>query len=386
MTNQTVIEILTISLNFHIPNHGGYPLASSDFEIEMSLYKLEKCGLYESTLQGNQQRILRNEPAKALLIDELLREIKKWAVDSDRPFGNTCPSGIADSSRIYCYNITEYKGTFLAAFWVAMAKGKNSINKLSRSKPIKNVVPTDAKANLTDDDIAGYMAYFIFVPEKNRFAPVQLRHIGTDKNPVSTPKMKAYLNAYINYETGYLMKEDGGSSFSEKPKGTEGRVPNSNLVSRLEWSRETGDPELQVVKDKSRDIYKLTYKFRQPEKIMNHANSKLNYFRQMFADFKLGNDDLDNRKEMEVVIPILNGLDVSEIIELENNFEEFSEGEAFNVGFKIHKDPKEYWLDKTYRKFSDKMSVQTEAKNREFPVLLDLHKKLFDKAGSFLNS
>jgi len=357
-------------------------LSATDFEVELVLHNLEKCGLYEATTQGSKKVVFRNDAPKCLGINELLDEIEQWAIASGMPLSNTCPDLIADDKKIYCYNITKLNDSFLAAFWVPLASGKGGVSTLPGNKPAKDAVPQNSKRKLDVHDIPGYMAYFLFLPKINRFASVQLWFKGFSKPSVSAPKLQKYLESYINGHSLYRCKGDG---FSEKKNTEPDQVLNSNLVARVEWSRSAGDSELSTVKENADKIYKVTYKIRQPELIKKTANSGLWRAKESVVDYIDHNGAFDNKRQISMVVPVA-GLSKKDIEEIEQNFEDFSREQAFNVGFQVSGHNREYWLTGTYKKEGDSINLKTQKGNREFPDQDEFHRVLLSKFGTFLRS
>ncbi|ADZ92901.1 hypothetical protein [Marinomonas mediterranea] len=360
-------------------------MAQANFEYEAIRYLVDKCGLYESVYQGEQQVMVRNSSPLCLDIKELLAEIKKWAIDSGKAFGNTCPNGMSLSNRVFCYDITEYNGTYLAAFWNEVPKGKRGVGTLPKDKPVKDQVPSNAK--ISPSDIPGYMTYFLFAPKyNNMFLPIKLRQPGETANNLATSNMKQYLLNYIRDHSEYRIKSENGSyTFSDKPRGTKNRLPHSSLTPRLDWTKVKDDADLETVFANASSVTKLTYKFNQPDKIKSKANKRLFSIKQAVQDVKDHDKHLDPRREIEMIIPVT-GISKQELDELVRDFEEYDKTQAFNVGFKLQKDSREYWLDKTYRKKDGRLMVMVQPKNNDFPILKDLHQKLFSELENFLAS
>ena len=355
----------------------------ANFEYEAVRYLVDKCGLYEFTHQGKQDRVVRNSDPVCLDIKELLTEIKQWAIDSGKLFGNTCPKGMSLNNRVFCYDISAYKNTFLAAFWNEVPKGTRGIGTLPKDKPVKNQVPSNTP--ISPSDIPGYMTYFLFAPKyNNMFLPIKLTQSGERANNLATSNMKQYLINYITGESLYRYKsEDGTYTFSDKPKGTQNRVPHSSLTPRVQWTKVRDDADLDTVLKNSTEVTKLTYKFNQPDKIKSKANGRLQLIKQAVMGVKRNDNALDNRREIEMIIPV-NGVSQQEIYELVRDFEEYDKTQAFNVGFKLKKDSREYWLDKTYKKKEGRLVVSVQPQNHDVPILKDLHRKLFNDLEDFL--
>lgn len=357
-------------------------MSATDFEVELILHNIEKCGLYEATEQGRRQIVHKNDVPKCLGIEELLTEVEQWAIASGQALANTCPDTIPDEKKIYCYNITKLQDTFLAAFWVALPRGRAGVSTLPGNRPVKGEIPKNPKGNLDVHDIPGFMAYFLFLPKLNRLATVQLWFKGFGKPYVSTPKLKSYLEAYMNGHSLYRCK-DGG--FSEKKASDPTQVLNSSLVSKVDWSRRYGDSELDTVKKYASDIYKVTYQIKQPDLIPKTANRQLWQAKESVAGYINHNGDFDKKRQIRMVVPVA-GMLQSEVEELEQNFEQFTKEQAFNVGFQISGHGREYWLSGSYSKEGDTINLKTQKGNREFPDQNAFHKELLSRFGSFLRS
>ena len=353
-----------------------------DFEVELVLNELSKCGLYEGQLKGDRRIVESNAQPKCLDIEELLLEMEKWAITSGTDLCNACPDTVAEGKKTYLYEVTKHKNTYLAGFWVAVPRSKTGVSSMPGNKPTSSTKPKSSKSRLDPKDIPGYMAYYLFMPKKKRFASIQLWFKGYTKPAAALPKLKEYLIGYINGHSTYRCEKGG---FSEFPKNHKSYMLNSNLVSRVDWARCVGDTDLAIVKKNASKVYRLTYKIKNPDLITSGANEMLWDVKESVNKFKHDNHNHDDRKQLKLVVPVA-GMTLKDIEELEDNYEDFSEDEAFNVGFRISRDSKEYWLSGSYKKASDSLNLTKLSSDSEFPDQNNLHSQILDKFDTFLES
>jgi hypothetical protein len=354
-------------------------MPTTDFDVQLNLYSILRCGLYDETKRYPADKYA---PPKVLAQYELLKDIKAWAIDSQRDFVRTTPVGL--NPKLYCYGVTEHDGTILLALWNELPISKGGIAYLPKNGPAQGSVPGTAKVG--PGDIPGYMSYFIFVPALNRFAPVQVRAKGGTKPPISTPAMSKFLECFVMHHCEYRMpRVNNEIRFSDKPKSTSAQIADLNLAPKIKWRRSISSPEIQKVKQRAGDIVKVIYKIRNPDKVTTPANNLLNRLVQAVDQAQQSSNEVDDSKDTVIKLPV-KGLLASEVAELESDFLNFGGMNNFNAGFVLKDDRREYWLDKTYRLDSDTLQVQTDKANREFPLMLELHKQIVKRFGVFLKT
>lgn len=230
----------------------GLPLPT---KIELSVYKIKSCGLYKSW----------NKPPLALGIKELLEQLKRWGIDSQKPLIETStytPSNDLDASYLWGFEFDNTTGNYLIGFWNEIENIKGSVSYVAGSKPVGNGEVTGVNAK--KGDIPGFLSLFWFIPSKNIFVGIKTdEHVNTGIN-----QLRTYLSSFGTGFSEQVIRTDPDNgehtAFTEQKKDflatKDERVPNSQLKASFRFPPLHINGEINFIKSHALQVTKLIRK------------------------------------------------------------------------------------------------------------------------------
>ena len=330
----------------------------STIECELFIYEIKKCGLYEKT----------SEPAKHLDIGSLFKDIKLWAIDSDKPIIETSTfNANTNFHEAYCLGLAEHKGQYLIALWNKVTNSSSGIGVINGSKPAKKTKVTYSKVNI--DDIAGYPSFFWILPATNKLVAIRL------ENPViGVSQFRAYIKGYLEGFCSHKIKNDNNDidgysdiSIHENTSNTDDRIVNTNLKPHFSFSAKKIKGQYDLIIQNYSKIIKLVKDVYIYNSLSDNNASWIENIRSFFNDLKPA-----VKKVVRIQMPI--SMNQDEVEELITQYEDSSCSEEKDVGFIFSGNSSIKWLSGGHKK--EKIQINVNWISEEQPDIDDLLKKL----------
>jgi len=164
-------------------------------ECELQTYNVMKCGLYDIGSDSKKP--------KCLPLNELILDLKKWAIDTGKPLIET--STTDEEMPSYCLGLAESKGEFLLALWNKIEHNKSGVGVVSGGgKPNETYI---SAKQLGAEEIPGFPSFYWIKPQSNVIHPLKIETV----HPY-IGKVKEYLQGYLTYFCSYRIRGDGSES------------------------------------------------------------------------------------------------------------------------------------------------------------------------------
>lgn len=283
---------------------------------DLFMYDISQCGIYEK----------REKNEKYLSLKKLLKEIKQWAIDSDKPLVETSTfSSNTVRLPVYCFGIEEYQGTYLFALWNSVPHSKHGIAKVNGTKAPSKITIDHGKIN--KGEIPGYPTYYWFVPEKKKVIALKINNTILGISALTSYFM-GYLTGFSSHHIEY--KSDGKTYFgfsdkkSEKPD--ELRTVNSLLGARFSIKATQKKGDIDKFLNNSNEITKLVKDIYVYNNLTDNNAGVLLKLRTLF-----NNLDAISKKKVRVQMPVKATREqISDLISL---YIESEYSEEHDVGF-----------------------------------------------------
>lgn len=275
---------------------------STTTHVDFTLFDVKRCGLYKKW----------DEPPLALSVKELIEQIKKWGIISQKPLIET---SVYSNEKIllpaYLWGVEEcpITGNSIIALWNEIENHKGAINYVSGSKPVGTgtIDATKAKAG----QIPGFMSIFWVIPSRNIIVAINTE----DHSSLGIIQLRKYLNGFLNGFSEQIIRtsaENGEhTAFTLQQRNlnssTDARIPDSKLKSSIQIQPLKLKGEIKFIKSNVVSVRKLIRKVRVR---INHKEEYWHGIKDKIGFLFHSNEPTDNR-EIKIEYPTtINAKDV----------------------------------------------------------------------------
>ncbi len=297
----------------------------------LTFYKIEECGYFDSNGV--------NPPFCG--INDLLLDIKRWAIDNEKPLGQTKTFEAGSDGEMlpsYCFdmNFNSVDGSFLLVLWNEMPSQDGAVASVSLSDNVGTARVT--LSDLPPGNIPGFSSYFWFLPLKNVYANVKFGTALTGNKC-----MIKYMNSYMQSCSSHVVVLDGSDPIEilGYRQNTDGPVTSHKPSFAATIYRKAGKIE-RILAEHNR-ISKIITK----KKIKMNTPEERSIFEKALSLLGIGHtvpnqDEIRFRYEMPITCSpeLLNGIINTYRTDFQSSWED--------IGFNLRGDGTTLWLSHSY--------------------------------------
>lgn len=314
---------------------------STTLKATLFVYDIPRCGLYLRN---------KNDP-KHLPAVTLLKELKIWAIDSNKPLIET--STYSQGGRFeeaYCLGISAHNGQYLLALWNKVPHSKKGVGMVNGSQAASSAKISHAE--MKDGDIPGYPTFYWFLPTSNKVIAVRLENAN-----LGIGQLREYIKGYLSNFCSYRVKTnvdgeelDAFSDFPRPASGEDNRVANLKLFPSFSVSANPVLGKQEEILNRYDDITKL---IKDVHIYNNLHDDNAGILEKISAVFN--NLPAAKKKTARFQMPVsMSRQDTQELIDLFNNNEH---SEEHDVGFVFKGSPHIEWLSGSQQKIEEVITV-----------------------------
>lgn len=328
---------------------------------EFHVYEIKKCGIYVNR---------EPEKPKYLSIEKVIRELKIWAIDSDKPLIETSTYQASNSlPESFCFGMEEYSGNFLLALWNKVPHNKSGISKVSASSPVKKAKAGEVK--IKGDEIAGYPSYFWILPKESLIIALKL-----DNRTLGLAQARYYIYNFINHYSSHVVNrmESGeelyGLGDTPAPtSGKDGRFPNPKLRGDFTIHAKRLPGKIDEILKNADNITKLIKNISVYSSLSDSSATTIESITKWF-----NNVEPVKKRDIKIEMPV--DISEKEIQHFVDLWEENNYSDEYDVGFKFKGEQRVEWLSGANQKEERNIDVEwlgKEQANLE-KLIKELHK------------
>ncbi len=340
-------------------------MANVVLECDMHVYDIKKCGLY----------IGRPDAPEHLGTKDLLKALKFWAIDSNKPLVETSTySADGNYLEAYCLGLSEFKGNYLLALWNKIPSSKSGVGMVNGSSSPKNAKVTQSKKGAAD--IPGYPTYFWILPGSNKLVALKLTN-----ESFGVTQARAYLTGYLQFFSPHALRKGGKiKGYTDKPidkKSDEEQIVNNNLAARFTLAVTKIPGKYEEIIKNNQQVTKLVKEIDVYDD-QNDINARVSeQVRGWFNNLKPA-----DKKKMRVHMPI--SVTKADIRDLIRKYEDSDQSNEHDIGF-VFKGKSSHieWLRGANHREKAKIKVEYLGENQ--PNLDKLVKELHKHTNLVIN-
>ncbi len=307
------------------------------------IYDISRCGLY----------LPKTKSPKHLSTGSLLKEMKKWAIDTDKPIIETSTyTGNHRYQETFCLDLVEGQGQYLLALWNKVSQSKSGIGLINGSKSASDA--TMSHAPVSKNDIPGFPTFFWFLPSSNKVVAIRL-----DNPALGIGQLREYIKGYLNHFCSYTVSntvdDEEFHGFADFPKpntGEDNRVINSKLFSSFSISASEVPGKQNEFLMRYDEVTKLVKDVHVYNNLQDSTAGILEKVSSIFNDLPAA-----KKKKIRIQMPV--SLKEEEMKELINLYNENDGSEEYDVGF-VFKGASAHidWLSGSQQRLEESINVQ----------------------------
>ncbi|WP_139044305.1 hypothetical protein [Marinobacterium stanieri] len=328
---------------------------------ELFVYDVTRCGLY----------IGRKPEPTHLPIGPLLKEIKQWAIDSEKPIIET--STYTKNHRTeesYCLDMVSSNGQYLLALWNKVPHSKSGVGMINGSKAASSAKVSHTK--IGNGDIPGYPTFFWFLPSSNKMIAIKI-----ESPALGISQLREYIKGYLYSFCSYRVINnidgkitEGFADFPRPPSGKDERVVNLKLhpsISIVAKSVPGKQDEFLARYDQVTKLVKDIYVY---NSLSDNNATMLERVRSFFNDLPAS-----RKKKARVQMPVsLSKTDMQGFIDEYNNNDHSQE---HDVGFIFSGSQHIDWLSGSQQKIKELLDIHWIAEGQpDLKKLLESLRKI----------
>ncbi len=316
---------------------------------ELFVYDVPRCGLY----------IGRQETPKHLSIGQLLKDLKKWAIDSQKPIVET--STYSKNHRFeesYCLDLVSSNGQYLLALWNKVPHSKSGIGMINGAKAASSVTVSHTK--VSNGDIPGFPTFFWFFPSSNKMIAIKIDHPA-----LGISQVREYLKGYLQNFCSYRVKRtidgeevEGFADFPKPKKGKDERLINIKLHPHIRIASKSVPGKQDEFLARYHEVNKLVKDIYVFNNLSDSNSSWLEKISSIFNDLPA-----TKKKRARVQMPVsLSQADMQDLIDQYNDSDHSIEND---VGF-IFKGKATHieWLSGSQQKIQETLEIEWVAEGQ----------------------
>ncbi|WP_044367624.1 hypothetical protein [Vibrio fluvialis] len=297
--------------------------------ITMTYYELRNMGIYG------------DEGETVLSPVDLLKEMKYWCYDSEKPLIETATyEANSQILEAYCLDFYEQDGDYILGLWNKVQTNAKGIGAVNANKSSNAAVVKHTK--IAKDNIPGYPTYFFISPRKKFFATIKI-----DQKLTGIQAFRSYIRGYLrHYSSHNVDRKDGGdlirglsrqSSIGLTELTGDKRVTDKRLYPLITFKLMTDVVNKQYLVAHANRVSKIVKDISHVDSLKDSNASIL----ERIARFPSGLS-MKKRSHMRVSIPV--DLNEGQMRKFISEFDTNNGSEEYNVGFVFKGDTKIMWL------------------------------------------
>lgn len=333
---------------------------------KLKFYSISRCGYYK---RGNYQSSLTD-------LSSTLNEIKDWIVG--KTLQQTKTTDFLDLKNeqlpVYCVGLEKSQSNhFLMATWNEIENISGNISSISKNEPISTATSNVESTILPEDNIPGFATFFWFIPEDDIVATIRFNHIEN-----GMIKMNSFIKGFLARFSKYaIIEADENERENIKILGYGSEKDyETNLYPYFDTRLKRLNGKVEYIKNNIDKITKIIRK----ASVSSEVPQDESFFRSLMT--KIGSKQ--NRKldrEIEFRLEVKTKPNYKELNDIIDSWREEHESVWDDVGFKMKKEDKPYWLSSEIPTKDIELNVNRI--NNEFVKLDDLLNELDQKLDIF---
>ena len=298
-------------------------------EIELTCYRLNKLGIYS------------NEHEAYLSPKKLMRELKKWAFDSNKPLVETKTfDSNSQTLEAYCLDFYEHDGDYILGLWNKVSTSVRGVG--SVRKNATPVTVTVSHAKIDKDSIPGFPTYFYISPKKNLIAPIKL-----DLKQNGILQFRNYIKGYLKFYSSHIVdRVDGKTKIRGLCKTSsigldvDNRFPDKNAHVLVTFAIDIKKTNKQYFIDNAQKITKVVKDLSKEDVVIDEQQTCIERIVRAFEDLPMTKE-----KPSRITVPV--NLNQDYVEKLFKSYEDNGASDEYNIGFKLIGDNKIRWMSGT---------------------------------------